>query len=185
MYNDMRKSSNNISQWKGQKLLNYTISTLRMIFHAFDLVASNVWLQYKNEAEELLVPKNNVLDFLHFRFRLAEEMISTTLHNPPAKKNKVGRPTKFSYSSESPTSSSLLPPLYSPINRTDTSLPLDVSRYDSSDHMPKIDYLQNATKCKNPTSSRNNRTHFYCIKCNVHLCLTKERNCFAEFHKIN
>lgn len=160
--------------------------TLRMIFHAFDLVASNAWLQYKKEAEELLVPKKNVLDFLHFRLQLAEEMISTTLQSPSTKKNKVGRPTKLSYSSELPTSSSSsLLPLYSPTNRTDSSLPLDVSRYDRLDHMPKIDCLKNATKCKNPMCSRNNRTHFYCTKCNVHLCLTKERNCFAEFHKKN
>ncbi|KAL4088559.1 hypothetical protein QTP88_023651 [Uroleucon formosanum] len=130
--------------------------TIRMIFHAFDLVASNAWLQYK-EAEGLR-----------------------------QQKKKVGRPIKLSYSSESPTSSSSsLPLLYSPTNRTDSSLPLDVSRYDRLDHMPKIDCLKNATKCKNPMCSRNNRTHFYCTKCNVHLCLTKERNCFADFHKKN
>lgn len=104
---------------------------------------------------------------------------------PPTKRNKVGRPTKLSYSFESPTSSSSsLPSLhYSPTNRTDSSLPLDVSRYDRINHLPKMDLLKNATKCKNSPCSRNNRTHFYCTKCNVHLCLTKDRNCFAEFHK--
>ncbi|XP_025407032.1 piggyBac transposable element-derived protein 3-like [Sipha flava] len=42
--------------------------TLRMIFHAFDLVASNSWLQYKKEAEELLLPKKKFWIFYIFGF---------------------------------------------------------------------------------------------------------------------
>ncbi|KAE9525658.1 hypothetical protein AGLY_014185 [Aphis glycines] len=38
--------------------------TLRLITHAFDLVASNSWLQYKKEATELSVPKKKNIRFV-------------------------------------------------------------------------------------------------------------------------
>jgi len=63
--------------------------TLRLIFHAFDLVANNAWLQYKKEAEELLIPKKNILNFLNFRLQLSEEMMNTTSQTPPKKNNNV------------------------------------------------------------------------------------------------
>lgn len=28
------------------------------------------------------------------------------------------------------------------------------------------------------------KTSTFCIKCNVHLCLLEERNCFLDFHTI-
>lgn len=169
--------------------------TLRLITHAFDLVASNSWLQYKKDATELCLPKKKILDLLHFRLQLADELIRSTRKIVTAKKSKVGRPTRLTYSSPnfdtastsfshlpspSPTSSSYS--LNQTKSRTDSPIASDAVRYDRIDHMPQMDSLKNATKCKNPTCSRNNRTHFFCKKCNVHLCLTRDRNCFEEYH---
>lgn len=61
--------------------------TLRLIMHAFDLVASDVWLQYKNEANNLSIPKKNILDLLHFRLQLANELIRTAQQTQPQKKS--------------------------------------------------------------------------------------------------
>ncbi|XP_022174122.1 piggyBac transposable element-derived protein 3-like [Myzus persicae] len=169
--------------------------TLRLITHAFDLVASNSWLQYKKDATELCLPKKKILDLLHFRLQLADELIRSTRKIVTAKKSKVGRPTRLTYSSPnfdtastsfshlpspSPTSSSYS--LNQTKSRTDSPIASDAVRYDRIYHMPQMDSLKNATKCKNPTCSRNNRTHFFCKKCNVHLCLTRDRNCFEEYH---
>lgn len=49
--------------------------TLRMIIHSFDMAISNCWIQYKNDAENLKVPKNKIMDLLHFRMELAENLI--------------------------------------------------------------------------------------------------------------
>ncbi|CAK9827646.1 hypothetical protein ANTRET_LOCUS5324 [Anthophora retusa] len=53
--------------------------------------------------------------------------------------------------------------------------------YDNVDHMPQIDNKKEATRCKLPLCK--GRTHFYCDKCRVHLCLVKKRNCFERFHR--
>jgi len=50
-----------------------------LIAHVFDLVDSNAWLQYKNEANKLLIPKKSILDLLHFRLNLVEETVRTTV----------------------------------------------------------------------------------------------------------
>lgn len=155
--------------------------TIGLIAHAFNLVASNAWLQYKIEAKELLVPKTNILDFDTFRLKISEELISTALQTLPTETNKVEHPNQRSSESTTSTSSSSQP--NSPVNQsTANQLPSDEVRYDQKYHWPKWDVLNNATRCKNPTCPSYNLTHVYCTKCNIHLCLTKESNCFAKFH---
>jgi len=68
------------------------------------------------------------------------------------------------------------------VNRTDSGIPSDAIRYDTIDHIPAVDRLKNPTKCKHPECSRKHRTHTFCEKCDVHLCLSSDRNCFKEFH---
>lgn len=154
---------------------------LRLITHTFDLVASNnyyelfisnnctnySWLQYKKEAIELSVPKKKILDLLHFCLQLADELIRFTRKIAIAKKNKVRRPPKLTYSSPNintaSTSFSHLPS-YSPStsslssiyslnqtkSRTDSPIVSDAVRYGQIDHMPQMDNMKNAKKCKNP-----------------------------------
>lgn len=62
--------------------------------------------------------------------------------------------------------------------------PPDETRFDEYNHLPLIDEKKSATRCKNP-ECKNQSTHVYCEKCNVHLCLTIKRNCFYKFHKKN
>lgn len=61
--------------------------------------------------------------------------------------------------------------------------PLNKIRYDTVNHWPDIDGNENATRCKNENCMR--KTHFFCSKCNVHLCLIQDRNCFKNFHVLN
>lgn len=66
--------------------------TLRMVSHAFDMAASNSWLEYVEDAKKLKVPKKEIMDLLNFRMRLAEELIYVgKTVTPPSKKK--GRPT--------------------------------------------------------------------------------------------
>lgn len=56
--------------------------------------------------------------------------------------------------------------------------PDDKVRYDRTDHFPRVDNHLNATRCKNCSG----KSHVWCIKCGVHLCLLSYRNCFEHFH---
>lgn len=47
-------------------------------------------------------------------------------------------------------------------------------------NMQKVEKMKRCVNCaKNRTE---NRTHNICVMCNVHLCFTSKRNCFAEYH---
>ena len=52
-------------------------------------------------------------------------------------------------------------------------------QYDSVSHLPEFDDKEEKTQCKNCTT---NRTHIYCVKCQVHFCFVKGRNCFSASH---
>lgn len=62
-------------------------------------------------------------------------------------------------------------------NRPDFSI-----RFDGKGHLPAKENWDNATRCK--LESCKKKSHVYCTKCNVHLCLEAERNCFLKFHQI-
>lgn len=53
-------------------------------------------------------------------------------------------------------------------------------RYDQISHFPAVDTNRNGTRCKNENCTQ--KTHFLCTKCNVHLCLKSDRNCYKDFH---
>lgn len=146
--------------------------TMRLIMHAFDLVVSNCWLIYKNDAKQLNTPQNKVLDLLHFRLQLARELIEFNF------KKKAGRPKKFDADFLPKTS-----PSTTKKPRTDSVIPPEHIRYDRTNHFPEVDQLKNPTKCKYPPCENRHRTHVRCIKCDIHLCLNSDRNCFLSFHK--
>lgn len=58
--------------------------------------------------------------------------------------------------------------------------PMNEIRYDAVNHWPELDGKKTGTRCKNEDCKQ--KSHFYCSKCEVHLCLTKDRNCFKKYH---
>lgn len=67
-------------------------------------------------------------------------------------------------------------------NKTEKK-PTNSLRYDSKGHFPEFDKNDNATRCKNENCRF--KTHLFCTKCNIHLCLTTSRNCFKNFHLLS
>lgn len=61
--------------------------------------------------------------------------------------------------------------------------PLNEIRYDTVNHLPDVDNSKNGSRCKNENCEF--KTHVFCTKCQVHLCLIKGRNCFKKFHTLN
>lgn len=58
--------------------------------------------------------------------------------------------------------------------------PKNSVRYDGKGHLPIFDKNAYASRCKNVNC--NYKTNMECIKCKVHLCCVRGRNCFTDFH---
>lgn len=55
-------------------------------------------------------------------------------------------------------------------------------RYDQLSHFPEIDENSIAVRCKKEGCTF--KTNVFCVKCKVHLCFIKGRNCFRCFHDL-
>lgn len=139
--------------------------TLRLITHGIDMAVINSWVEYKKEAKNLGLHEKTIIDLIHFRQYLAEALI---LSGKPITK-KRGRPSNSSTTSLTPKNKQLRP-----IN--------DV-RFDDIGHIPIIPVFldkNEAGRCKNLGCK--SKTYVSCKKCNVNLCIARNKNCFDSFH---
>ena len=134
--------------------------TVKLIFHFVDFALVNAWLEYRRAAE-LCDPSSKYMDLLEFRSQVAEALMKTTPLTLP-----VGRPRMDDSVDDDPAAKR--PYIRRSIN--------DV-RYDRVDHLPiHVDAL--GQRCKIEKYRGRSR-----IKCGVHLCLSKENNCFIAYHQ--
>lgn len=140
--------------------------TIRLMFHAVDMALTNSWLEYKQNMHTLGIPKKDIMDLLHFRMQVGESLIKVNSCN----NRKRGRPS-------SGTSSPVVPTK----RRNVEVRPLTPVQYDNIGHFPEHPELPLPLRCKNPGCGGKSR--WKCQKCNIHLCLQKERNCFLAFHQ--
>lgn len=141
---------------------------VRVMFHLLDLSLANSWLQYRDCALTIGTQKSNVLDLLGFRNEVGECLIMSR----PAKRRLIGRP-RSSTESDSDISS--------PTEKKNRGSirPVPDVRFDLIEHWPQsID--GEPQRCK--LEKCGGRSRIQCMKCNVHLCLNKHRNCFHAFH---
>lgn len=129
---------------------------LRIIFHLIDIAVVNSWLLYRRHCS---IKKTKYIPLLDFRSQIALALIQSG--KTPTRKR--GRPSE----------GNKLPTIKTPrIQR-----PVDDVRYDQIGHMPvPIDEKQ---RCKHCITSK---IRFKCIKCNLPLCINKNKNCFIDFH---
>nr|XP_021187154.1 piggyBac transposable element-derived protein 3-like [Helicoverpa armigera] len=137
--------------------------TLRMIFHASDLAVVQAFREYQIDSDLVGVPKNKQLTLLHFRRRLADSLVLRNKINI----GKRGRP-----SGSSPA------PQIIPRRPGEIRPEAEIAR-DGVGHFPAHDEGL-GTRCKRVGCT--GRTRIKCIKCKIHLCLTKDKNCFLAFH---
>ncbi|XP_055389991.1 piggyBac transposable element-derived protein 3-like [Condylostylus longicornis] len=134
---------------------------VKVFFHLLDLAILNSWTEYRKDARRLKIPKKQVKDFLQFKIEIGEVMCKSIkiLEAPEASCSKI--PAEY-YGSK-----------YRPRNA-----PEDI-RFDRFDHWPQfIDGT--AKRCRNTGCS--SRSRAICTKCNVSLCLTKDKDCFEKYH---
>ena len=124
-----------------------------IFLHSICMTVVNSWLWHKRHCQALRMKPKKLSDF---QADVATALI--TCHRP------VGRPSQ-ELRPMSPTVAIQKAPI------TDV-------RFDGMDHLPT---WGTRGRCKNEDCK--SLSFVTCIKCNVYLCLNKDRNCFLDFHK--
>jgi hypothetical protein len=139
--------------------------TLRLIFHFIDMAICASYFEYKDSCKKFKVEKKNILKFIDFKLNLGRCMTQIN----QVENWKRGRPL-----TESLENISTSPSRYK-------TQPISDVRFDGIEHWPLHDDAKNSSRCKNGDCTK--RTQIHCSKCGVHLCITKDINCFINFHK--
>ena len=125
-----------------------------IFWHTLLIAAVNAWLWYKRHCTLLNEKPIKLCNFIR---DAGSGLIEC--------KAKIGRPG----------ASGLSPPLKPKCTSKRTSAD---ARHDGVDHQPL--WSDKRQRCK--YSCCEALSYVKCVKCNVHLCLNKERNCFTAYH---
>ncbi|XP_015232409.1 PREDICTED: piggyBac transposable element-derived protein 2-like [Cyprinodon variegatus] len=139
---------------------------LRLFFHFVDMVIVNSWLLYQRDCKSLDVPRKKQKDFLAFRISIAQALC---MQGKDLSSKKRGWPF-LDVESEFERKKRRGPA---------KAIPAQKVRSDAVGHWPMVESARQ--RCKLPNCR--GQTVFKCSKCNVHLCLKKNKNCFGDFHK--
>lgn len=139
--------------------------TLKMISFAIDFCIVQSWLEYRKAAENLGVRKNKILDLLNFRLRVADGLLYYKKQTPTRKRGQ---------STPNTPSGTVVKQ-----RKPGEPRPCSEIQYDGVDHLPDNDEGL-PQRCKYPKCT--GRSRICCTKCGVHLCLTKTKNCYKNFH---
>ncbi|KAK1170655.1 piggyBac transposable element-derived protein 3-like [Acipenser oxyrinchus oxyrinchus] len=130
---------------------------LRIFFQIVDMCVINAWLLYRRHCEQQEVNHKPQLTF-------RSEVAHTLLQAGKSLKRKRGRPSMESTGDN-------------PQRRRISQKPVDDVRLGGIAHWPQ--HVEEKQRCKFCIKAYS-RTQ--CEKCGLALCLTKERNCFKDFH---
>ncbi|KAL3198345.1 hypothetical protein MRX96_044384 [Rhipicephalus microplus] len=137
--------------------------TLKVSLHVVDLSIVNAWMQYREDCRRNGAQRRDTMDLLQFRLAIGEALCASLTR------------------SRSDNSESLcLPHVHVDKAIRVGKIPGVDIRIDGFDHFPTVDAIKNARCCRLPGCPSRSRTR--CIKCDVYLCLTSDRNCFKMFH---
>lgn len=135
-----------------------------IFFHTLTLALVNAWLLYRRCHEELSTNKKDVIPLRKFQAVCAHAMTTA------GKGRKRGRPS---------LENDKCPPQAKHKKRY-AAVPSDVQK-DQVNHLPT--YCTARQRCKLCPRTTAAFSYIKCQKCDVHLCLNKERNCFKKFHE--
>lgn len=139
---------------------------LRLIFHFVDMACVNGHLMYRNDCKRRNFPKKDILDLLDFKSEIFSALCKQGKDNP----RKRGRPSTDTVDAEHEAKKHRGPA---------KPIPNFPERKDKVGHWPLA--TGDRQRCKKPGCT--GQSTIMCGKCQVNLCLTKERNCFSSsFH---
>ena len=139
---------------------------LKIFFHFLDLFVVNSWLLYRRDCQDISMPKKQWLTLWDFKAAIAQELVQ---------KSKSSRSPLIPQKRRSSLQNLIQQKRHKgPICK----MPGVELRLDGRDHLPFVQ--DNRGRCKMPGCSGIVNT--MCRKCEVNLCIGKNRNCFVEFH---
>lgn len=162
---------------KGVEVLNQQIEnyrslikskkwTLKVMIHFLDLALVNSWRQYKNDCISNNCCKD-MMSLLDFRLDVASAL------------SCVPDKARTEIEDDDPLSSLVSPHregrFYRPANE-----PTAIKRYDGYEHFPTSDDIRAPRSCRLATCK--SRSKIRCMKCDVYLCLSRDKNCFKTYH---
>lgn len=147
----------------------------RVFFWALNLAVVNGWLLYRRHCSQKNIPKRNQYDLVKFTASISEALIHEQ-KLPPELVRKRGRPLS-STSAVNTSSAEQIDITERPKKRlVSTVISGKESRYDNVGHFPvRAEPKQRCKLCHNYIRMK-------CVKCNCHLCITKDKNCFLNYH---
>ena len=138
----------------------------RIIFHLFDMAIVNSWLLYRRDAVKLKISKSKQMGLSEFKTQIAFLLIKSGKEIF----EKRGRPSfgsvEVEYKKKKRTGNASVP------------IPKKNIRLDKVGHFSACS--DKRMTCKLPGC--NGKIFMYCMKCDVHLCCSKTKNCFYIFH---
>lgn len=132
--------------------------TVRCIFHLIDIALSNSWILYTQDMRAQQRRQKDVLKSLEFRLSVGEALVAEG-HREPS-------------DTDSDTD-------WSPAAKRARLPPIE-ARSKTLGHLPRLADVANAARCR--LEGCNMKTTFFCIKCKLFFCITKERQCFEKAH---
>ncbi|XP_072316228.1 zinc finger protein 576, tandem duplicate 1 [Eucyclogobius newberryi] len=135
-----------------------------VLWYLTDLALVNSWLLYRQDARHLDTP----LTLLAFRLEVSKALILTSGLDM---QDFLAHQTEDAHSSSDAQSPSLI---------HKSSLPDAATRYDGSGHWPEQLAEGEGGKCRFGDCQRTSRV--LCLKCCVFLCISRNHNCFMNFH---
>lgn len=144
--------------------------TVRFISHFIDLSVVNAWIKYKADQKLQGVRSHKIFQLRSFKQFIAEKILDDYLLS----ENEIERATAESSDvlEEVSTTKRGRPPV--------KAIPSAAFRQRGSLHLPAMRTSQHRCRQKNCVM----KTTVYCQACDLPLCFTAKRNCFADFHLI-
>ncbi|CAF3938084.1 unnamed protein product [Rotaria sp. Silwood1] len=155
---------------------------MRLVWRVFDLMVLNAWLISKH----LLGRNGNwrIERLFQFKLDIARVLLQKSTYPTQLVSNPVLQPIQNVDSTDESDNDN--PILSHKRKRPKRESKLSVSnalRYDGHEHWPMFQQGKNGLLCKNEGCKQ--RTKWTCTKCNIHLCLHPEHNCFISYHTEN
>ena len=133
---------------------------MHIVYYCINLSVSNGWLLYRRHCVQNCVPVKDHMTLIQFQAVVANALMLAGKQVGP----KRGRP------------SNITPPRKKTKRPTIPTPPSDI-RYDAVGHLPE--FSEDQQRCR---LCPNGYTTVKCVKCKIHLCFVKARNCFQDFH---
>lgn len=130
--------------------------TVRCIFHFFDMALSNSWIQYRRDMKAMQRKPKDTLKFLEFRSAVGHALIAQA-EQESAEEDEEWSP---------------------PIKRA--SLQPKNAKENPAKHLPRLADIPNGARCRLQGCQK--KTKFFCIRCDLFFCITKDRRCFETAH---